>query len=148
MKLTDAGFLNHTVERMLVNFFRTISKEDIAHDVPNSDIKTPGGCAALLKVMLADMVRELVDVPKATVLEKSFTVSMRLRKERATPTPAGSKAKKRAASKEGNSANVEQCGSDLGRLMKAIKNNGMPLKCAKGDECKHKHGKLGDLNKK
>ena len=50
--------------------------------------------------MLADMVRELVDVPKATVLEKSFTVSMRLRKERAIPTPAGSKAKTRADSKD------------------------------------------------
>ena len=78
LKLTDAGFLNHTVERVMVKFFRTISKEDEARDFPNSDIKTPGGCAALLKVMLADMVRELVDVPKATVLEKNFTVSMRL----------------------------------------------------------------------
>ena len=148
LRLTDAGFLNHTVERVLVKFFRTVSKEDEARDVPNSDIKTPVGCAALLKVMLADMVRELVDVPKATVLEKSFTVSMRLRKERAIPMPAGSKAKTRADSKEGNSAGVEQCGSHLGQLMKAMKKNGMPLKCGKGEECKYRHGKLGDLTKK
>ena len=98
--------------------------------------------------MLADMVRELVGVPKAMVLEKSFTVSMRLRKERAIPTPAGSKAKTRADSKEGKGANLEQCGSHLGQLMKAMKKNGTPLKCAKGEECKYKHGKLGDLIKK
>ena len=148
LRLTDAGFLNHTVERVLVKFFWTVSKEDEARDVPNSDIKTPMGCAAVLKVMLADMVRELVDVPKATVIEKSFTVSMRLRKERAIATPAGSKARTRADLKEGNSASVEQCGSHLGQLMKAMKKNGTPLKCVKGEECKYRHGKLSDLTKK
>jgi hypothetical protein len=73
---------------------------------------------------------------------------MRLRKERAISTPAGSKAKTRADSKEGNSASVEQCGSHLGQLMKAMKKNGTPLRCAKGDGCKYRHGKLSDLTKK
>ena len=148
LRLTDAEFLNHTVERVLVNFFRTVSKEDEARDVPNSDIKTPMGCAALLKVMLAGMVRELFDVRKATALEKSFTVSMRLRKERSIPPPAGSKAKTRANLKEGNSASVEQCESHLGQLMKAMKKNGTPLKCVKEEECKYRHGKLSYLTKK
>lgn len=139
LRLTDAGFLNHTVERVLFKLFRTVSKEDI---------KIPMGCAPLLKVMLADTVGEVIDVPKATVLEKSFTVCMRLRKERSIPTPAGTKAKTRADSKGRYSASMEQCGSYLGQLMKAMKKNGTPLKCVKVEECKSRHGKLSDLTKK
>ena len=148
LKLTDAGFLNHTVERVLVKFFRTISKEEEARDVPDSDITNPAGCASFLKTMLADMVRELVDVAKATILEKCYTVSVRLRKERGTPTTPTAKARQKSGSQEGTGASVEQCGSHLGQLMKAIKKSGTPLKCAKGKDCKYKHGKLSELTKK
>jgi hypothetical protein len=148
LKLTDAGFLNHTVERVLIKFFRVVSKEEEAHEVPGSDIKSPAGCARLLKTMLAEMVRELVDVSKATVLEKNYTVLVRLRKERPVTATAAVKTRLKVRLQDGAGATVEQCGSHLGQLMKAVKKSGTPLKCAKGGECKYKHGKLSDLTKK
>lgn len=144
LKLTDVGFLNHTVERVLVKFFRTISKEEEVRDVPGCDITNPAGCASPLKTMLADMVRELVDVAKATILEKCYTVSIRLRKERVTPTTPTDKTRQKTSPQEGAGVAGEQCG----QLIKAIKKSGTPLKCAKGKDCKYKHGKLSDLTKK
>ena len=148
LKLTDAGFLNRTVERALVKFFRTISKEEEARDAPDSDITNPAGCANFLRTMLADMVRELVDVAKSTILEKCYTVLVRPRKERVSPTIPASKTRQKAGPQECAGATLEQCGSHLGQLMKAIKKSGTPLKRAKGKGCKFKHGKLSDLTKK
>lgn len=144
LRLTDSGFLIHTVERVFIKFFRIVSKEDKALETPNSDITNPAGCAELLKAMLEEMVCELVDVAKATVLEKRYTVLMRLRKERVVP-----KAKAAVSSREqgGERLNVDQCGSHLGQLLKAVKKNGTPLKCAKGSECRYLHGKLSDMTK-
>ena len=94
--------------------------------------------------MLKEMVCELVDVAKATVLEKRYTVLTRLRKDRAVP-----KVKDVASPRErsGEKLNVDQCGSHLGQLLKAMKKNGTPLKCAKGSECKYLHGKLSEMTK-
>ena len=149
LRLTDSGFLVHTVERVFVKFFRIVSKDDEDWEVPNSDITSPTRCASLLKDMLKRMVEELVDVAKVTILEKRYTVLMRLRKERAPDKVVVEKVKA-AANGRGRSdvpAGVDQCGSHLGQLLKAIKKNGSPLQCVKGSECKYVHGKLSDLSR-
>ena len=149
LRLTDSGFLVHTVERVFVKFFRIVSKDDEDREIPNSDITNPTGCASLLKGMLNKMVDELVDVAKVTILEKRYTVLMRLRKERASDKIVVEKAKA-AADGRGRSdvkVGVDQCGSHLGELLKAKKKNGSPLKCGKGTGCKYGHGKLSDLSK-
>ena len=149
LRLTDSGFLVHTVERVFVKFFRIVGKEDEDRETPDSDITNPAGCASLLKKMLSKMVSELVDVAKVTILEKRYTVLMRLKKERVSVKSAVEKGKV-AANSRGRAdikANTDQCGSHLGQLLKATKKNGLPLKCAKGSECKYVHGKLSDLSK-
>ena len=72
LKLTNSGFLVHTVERRVTVFFRTVSKEERALSFPDSDVTCPAGCAALLRAMLEEMVLKLIDVPKATILEKQL----------------------------------------------------------------------------
>ena len=149
LRLTDSGFLVHTIKRVFVKFFRIISKDDEDQEVPNSDMTSPTGCASLLKGMLKRMVDELVDVAKVTILEKRYTVLMRLRKERALDKVVVERVKA-AANGRGRSdvtAGVDQCGSHLGLLLKAIKKNGSPLECVKGNECKYVHGKLSDLSR-
>ena len=91
LKLTDSGFLVHSIDRVLVKFFRTVSKDDTALEFPECDITKPAGCATLLKTMLAAMILDLTDVVKVTILERRYTLLMRLRKERlvAAPTPPG-----------------------------------------------------------
>jgi hypothetical protein len=49
LRLTNSGFLVHTIERTIVIFFRTVSKEDTALAFPGSDVTCPEGCAALLR---------------------------------------------------------------------------------------------------
>ena len=149
LRLTDSGFLVHTVERTITIFFRIVSKEDRALAFPESDVTCPAGCAALLKAMLEEMVQELTDVAKATILEKRYSVQVRLKKERAAAPAAAAKGKARVASHEpdGNNVEVNQCGSHLGQLLRAKKKNGAPLKCLKGANCKFKHGKLSDITK-
>ena len=149
LRLTDSGFLVHTVERIFVKFFRIVSKDDEDREIPNSDITSPTGCASLLKGMLKKMVDELVDVAKVTTLEKRYTVLMRLRKERASDKIVVEKVKAPAIGRGRNDVKVgiDQCGSHLGQLLKASKRNGSPLKCLKGSECKYVHGKLSDLSK-
>ena len=144
LRLTDSGFLIHTVERVFIKFFRIVSKEDKALETPDSDITNPTGCANLLKAMLGEMVRELVDVAKATVLEKRYTVLMRLRKDRTVPK---AKAVGGVREQSGDRLSIDQCGSHLGQLLKATKKNGAPLKCAKGSECRYLHGKLSEMTK-
>ena len=144
LRLTDSGFLIHTVERVFIKFFRIVSKEDKALETPESDITHPAGCANLLKAMLKEMVCELVDVAKATVLEKRYTVLTRLRKDRAVPKVKGVASPRE---RNGEKLNVDQCGSHLGQLLKAAKKNGTPLKCAKGSECKYLHGKPSEMTK-
>ena len=46
-----------------------------------------------------------------------------------------------------NEKTVEQCGSHLGELLKASKKNGQPLRCARGAECKYKHGRIRELTR-
>ena len=82
LKLTDSGFLVHSIDRVLVKFFRTVSKDDTALEFPECDITEPIGCASLLKTMLSAMIQDLTDVLKVTVLERRYTLLMRLRKER------------------------------------------------------------------
>jgi hypothetical protein len=147
LRLTDSGFLVHSVERTLAKFFRTVSKEDKALGFVDSDITNPEGCARLLKAMLSKMVDELTEVAKVTVLEKRYSILARLRKERTTtptPTPA---AKPKSNPQEREQTGADQCGAHLGQLLKAVKKNGSPLKCGKGAECKYKHEKLGDMTK-
>jgi hypothetical protein len=93
LRLTDSGFLVHTIERTVTIFFRIVSKEDRALAFPESDVTCPTGCAALLKAMLEEMVQELTDVAKATILEKRYTVQVRLKKERAANPAAVAKGK-------------------------------------------------------
>lgn len=148
LRLTDSGFLVHTVERVFVKFFRIVSKDDEAQEFPGSDITSPTGCASLLKEMLAGMVKELMDVAKATILEKRYTVFARLRKERVIAPVIVAKAKPIDKPQERNGeGSVEQCGSHLGQLLKARKKNGAPLLCAKGKQCKYLHGKISDLTR-
>ena len=52
LRLTDSGFLVHTIERTITRFFRIVSKEDEALASPESDVTCPAGCAALLRAML------------------------------------------------------------------------------------------------
>lgn len=59
LRLTNSGFLIHSVERTLKKFFRIVSKEDRAIDFPGSDVTQPQGCALLLRRMLAELVVEL-----------------------------------------------------------------------------------------
>lgn len=149
LRLTDSGFLVHTIERTVTIFFRTVSKEDRALAFPGSDVTCPAGCAALLKAMLEETVLELTDVAKATVLEKMYTIRVMLKKERAAAMVPGVKGRSKVAIQEpeGEKGEVSQCGSHLGQLLKAVKKNGTPLKCLKGTSCKFKHGKLGDMTK-
>lgn len=144
----DSGFLVHSIERVLVKFFRTVSKEDKALEFPDSDVTNPEGCASLLKAMFRDMIENLTDVAKVTVLEKRYTILVRLRKERLATTTPPAKAKAKTASPQvREKGDVDQCGSHLGQLLKAVKKNGSPLKCIKGTECKYKHGRLNELTR-
>ena len=149
LKLTDSGFLVHTIERTVTRFFRTVSKDDRAHAFPESDVTCPAGCAALLRVMLGEMVLELTDVAKATTLEKRYTVQLMLKKERTASSVPVAKGRSRVTSQEpeGDKGDADQCGSHLGQLLGAAKKNGTPLKCSKGATCKFKHGKLKDMTK-
>lgn len=148
LRLTDSGFLVHSIERVFVKFFRTVSKEDKALEFPDSDITNPEGCASLLKAMFVDMMENLTDVAKVTILEKRYTILVRLRKERLAATTPPIKAKAKTASPQvREKGDVDQCGSHLGQLLKAVKKNGAPLKCIKGTECKYKHGRLDDLTR-
>ena len=107
LRLTDSGFLVHTIERTITRFFRIVSKEDKALAFPESDVTCPAGCAALLRAMLEEMVHELTDVAKATILEKRYSVQVRLKRERAgTPAP-GAKGKAKVTSQESEVNNVE-----------------------------------------
>ena len=94
----------------------------------------PAGCAALLKAMLEETVQELTDVAKATILEKRYSVQVRLKRERAATPAAVAKGKARVASHEpeGNNVEVIQFGSHLGQLLRAMKKKGTLLKCLKG----------------
>jgi hypothetical protein len=141
LRLTDSGFLVHTIERVIIVFFRTVSKEDRALAFPLSDITCPAGCAALLKAMLEKTVQELADVAKATVLEKQYTVKVALKKGRSAALVPVVK------DPEAGKAEVRLCGSHLGQLLGAVKKNGALIKCLKGGSCKIKHGKLGDITK-
>ena len=108
----------------------------------------PDGCASLLKAMFVDMMENLTDVAKVTVLEKRYTILVRLRKERLAATTPPIKAKAKTASPQvREKGDVDQCGSHLGQLLKAVKKNGAPLKYIKGTECKYKHGRLDDLTR-
>ena len=78
--LTNSGLLIHSVEGTFKKSFRIVSKEDCAIDFPGSDVTRPEGCAALMKRMLADLVFELIDVAKATILEKNYNMLIRLSK--------------------------------------------------------------------
>jgi hypothetical protein len=149
LRLTNAGFLADSVERKLVLFFRNVSKEDKCLAFPESDVTCPRGCAALLKAMLAELVKDLTDVARATVLEKQYTVRVARRRERGVEPGAVVKgaAKVPSPELEGSKGEAVQCGSHLGQLLKAVKKNGTPLSCAKGESCKFKHGKLSDLSK-
>lgn len=148
LRLTDSGFLVHSIERVFVKFFRTVSKEDKALEFPDSNITNPAGCASLLKSMLSEMMENLTDVGKATVLEKRYTILVRLRKERiATPSPMVKAKSKTASPQEREKGDIDQCGSHLGQLLKAMKKNGSQLKCVKGIECKYKHGRLDELTR-
>ena len=151
LKLTDSGSLVYSIDRVLVKFFRTVSKDDTALEFPECDTTKPAGCATLLKTMLAAMILDLTDVVKVTILERRYTLLMRLRKERlvAAPTPPG-KAKLKLSSPQAQGrekGDVDQCGSHLGQLLKAVKKNGNPLTCAKGADCRYKHGKLSELTR-
>ena len=149
LRLTDSGFLVHTIERTITRFFRVVSKEDKALAFPESDVTCPAGCAALLKAMLEEMVQELTDVAKATILEKRYSVQIRLKRERTVAPAPVMKCKARMTSQEpeGSNGEANQCGSHLGQLLRAVKKNGTPLKCLKGANCKFKHGKLSDMTK-
>lgn len=148
LRLTDSGFLVHSVERAFIKFFRTVSKDDKALEFPDSDITMPAGCACLLKDMLFQMMQDLTDVVKVTVLEKRYTILVRLRKERIlTPAPVLKAKLKITASQEREKGDVDQCGSHLGQLLKAVKKNGSLLKCVKGAECKYKHGRLDEITR-
>ena len=149
LRLTDSGFLVHTVERTITRFFRIVSKEDRALAFPESDVTCPAGCAALLRAMLEEMVQELIDVAKATILEKRYSVQVRLRRERTAVPAPGVKGKAKVTIQEtaGSSGEVTQCGSHLGQLLRAVKKNGTPLKCLKGSACRFDHGKLSDMTK-
>ena len=96
-----------------------------------------------------EMVQELTDVAKATILEKRYSVQIRLKRERPVAPAPTMKSKARVTSQEPERSNGEanQCGSHLGQLLRAVKKNGTPLKCLKGANCKFKHGKLGDMTK-
>lgn len=151
LRLTDSGFLVHSVERVFVRFFRTISKEESALCFPDSDVTNPAGCASLLRMMIAGMIEEMTDVSKATILEKRYTIMARGKRVQ-TATPAvtrGQKGKPVASVQEPavGESDVDQCGSHLGQLLKVKKKNGSPLKCVKGSSCKYKHGKLTDFSK-
>ena len=134
LRLTDSGFLVHSIERTVTIFFRIVSKEDRALAFPESDVTCPAGCAALLKAMLEETVQELTDVAKATILEKRYSVQVRLKRERAATPAAVAKGKARVASHEpeGNNVEVIQFGSHLGQLLRAMKKKGTLLKCLKG----------------
>lgn len=148
LRLTDSGFLVHSIERVLVKFFRTVSKEDKALEFPDSDVTNPEGCASLLKAMFRDMIENLTDVAKVIVLEKRYKILVRLHKEHlATTTPPAKAKAKTASSQVREKGDVDQCGSHLGQLLKAVKKNGSPLKCIKGTECKYKHGRLNELTR-
>lgn len=151
LKLTDSGFLVHSIDRLFVKFFRTVSKDDTALEFPDCDITEPIGCATLLKAMLRTLIQDLTDVVKVTILERRYTLLMRLRKERlvTAPTPA-TKAKPKASTpppQGRDKGDADQCGSHLGQLLKAVKKNGNPLTCAKGPECRYKHGRLDELTR-
>ena len=151
LRLTDSGFLVHSIDRVLVKFFRTVSKDDKALEFPECDITEPTGCATLLKNMLSAMILNLTDVVKVTILERRYTLLMRLRKERLVAAPAPPvKAKLKLSSPQAQGrerGDVDQCGSHLGQLLKAVKKNGNPLTCVKGADCRYKHGKLGELTR-
>ena len=177
LRLTGAGFLIYTVELEITKFFRTVSKEDRSLNFPNSDIKNPAGCASLLRDMLDEAIARLVDVGKATLLEKNYMVNVRLRSNKSSATSSSSTAKtsettprarervrprtdarpergtpsaerstpaKKSAKGTGS---TEQCGAHLGGLLGAVKANGKPLACHRGDDCKFVRGGLSDLTK-
>jgi hypothetical protein len=136
LRLTDSGFLVHTIERAI------IITEDRALAFPLSDITCPARCAAFIRTMLEETVQELTDVAKATVLEKQYTVKVALKKGRSGAQVPGVK------DPEAGKAEVKMCGSHLGQLLGALKKNDTLIKCLKGGSCKFKHGKLGDITKK
>lgn len=82
LKLTDLGILVHSIDRVLVKFFRTVSKDDTTLKFPDCDITEPAGCATLLKTLLSAMILDLTDVVKVTILERRYTLLMWLRKKR------------------------------------------------------------------
>lgn len=151
LKLTDSGFLVHSVERVFRRFFRVVSRDDSALGYPGSDITHPGGCAQLLKAMIAEMLTELTDVAKATILEKRYTIMSRIKKERmaALPTTTLPKSKLKSELPERTiKRNItDMCGAHLGHLLKVSKKNGAPLTCPRGSTCKFKHWKLKDFSK-
>ena len=149
LRLTDSGILIHTIERTITRFFRIVGKEDKALAFSESDVTCPAGCAALLRAMLEEMVQELTDVAKATILEKRYSVQVRLKRKHAGIPAPGAKGKAKVTSQESGVNNVEanQCGSYLGQLLRAVKKNGTPLKRLKGASCKFGHGKLSDMTK-
>ena len=148
-KLTNSGFLFHSVERVVAKFFRVISKEDTAVDVPGSDVTNPVGCAALLKVMLADLVSNLVDVPKAMVQEKKYTVLMRLAKEATSNNTKESSSKPAEGAEVGNQVTREGalCGMHIGSQLKAKKEGGGLFKCVRAPSCPFRHVCLNQVTK-
>ena len=67
----------------------------------------PAGCAALLRAMLEEMVQELTDVAKATILEKRYSVQIRLKRERTVAPAPVTKCKARVMSQEPKGSNGE-----------------------------------------
>jgi hypothetical protein len=92
-------------------------------------------------------VQELIDIPKATILENQYTLKVMMKRERTAALVPFVKGRTRAATQEseGEKKKASWCGLHLGQLLRAVKKNGAPLKCLKGVRCKFKHGKLGDI---
>lgn len=99
--------------------------------------------------MLEEIVQELIDVRKATILQKQYSQKVLLKKERAASPAPVAKGRTRAGGQEldGGKGEVNQCGSHLGQLLRAVKKNGTPLKCLRGTSCEFKHGTLSDITR-